>query len=134
MTARDSGSTDFARVALLYDSLAQIAPSPVIELNRAVAVAMSQGPEAGLALIEQLDRARSLEGYYLLPAAKADLLRRLGRKTEASFEYQRARDLAPTEAERRYLGKRLAETSPGSSPPAAPSQNKHRPPATKERQ
>lgn len=111
MTAEDSGSTDFARVATLYESLARIAPSPVVELNRAVAVAMSQGPEAGLALIEQLDRTRSLDGYYLLPAAKADLLRRLGRKAEASREYQRARELAPTEVEQRYLSKRLVETS-----------------------
>ncbi|MFH5879080.1 RNA polymerase sigma factor [Arthrobacter sp. NA-172] len=119
MTARTSSSTDFARVAMLYDSLAHIAPSPVVELNRAVAVAMSQGPEAGLALIYQLDRTRSLEGYYLLPAAKADLLRRLGRKTEARNAYQRALELAPSEAERRYLGKRLAETSPGLSSESA---------------
>jgi RNA polymerase sigma-70 factor (ECF subfamily) len=112
MTARTPGSTDFGRVALLYESLAQIAPSPVVELNRAVAVAMSQGPEAGLALIEHLDRSRSLDGYYLLPAAKADLLRRLGRRSEARDEYQRARELAPSEAERRYLGRRLAETGP----------------------
>lgn len=113
MTARDPGSTDFARIAALYDALAQIAPSPVVELNRAVAVAMSQGPEAGLALIDQLDRTQLLDGYYLLPAAKADLLRRLGRQAEARCEYQRARDLAPSEAERRYLGKRLAETGRG---------------------
>lgn len=126
MTAVDSGSTDFARVAVLYGALAQIAPSPVVELNRAVAVAMSQGPEAGLALIEELERTRTLEGYYLLPAAKADLLRRLGRKTEASCEYQRARDLAPTEVEQRYLSKRLAETSPASSPEA--NRNKTTPP------
>ncbi|MGO4584443.1 RNA polymerase sigma factor [Arthrobacter sp. 2RAF6] len=123
MTASNSGSTDFARVALLYDSLAQIAPSPVVELNRAVAVAMSQGPAAGLALIEQLDRSRSLEGYYLLPAAKADLLRRLGRRTEAWDEYQKARELAPSEAERRYLGKRLAETGPGYSSVSEAKQN-----------
>ncbi|WP_051422922.1 RNA polymerase sigma factor [Arthrobacter sp. MA-N2] len=110
MTARTSNTTDFARVAALYDTLARISPSPVIELNRAVAVAMSQGPEAGLALIEQLEQTRTLEGYYLLPAAKADLLRRLGRKTEASHEYRRARELAPSEVERRYLSKRLAET------------------------
>jgi RNA polymerase sigma-70 factor (ECF subfamily) len=120
MIAPDSGSTDFARVAELYDRLVQIAPSPVIELNRAVAVAMSQGPEAGLDLIDELDRTRSLDGYYLLPAAKADLLRRLGRKSEASFEYQRASDLAPSEAERRYLSKRLAETSAGSPSPPDP--------------
>lgn len=118
MSAPDSGSTDFARVALLYDALARIAPSPVVELNRAVAVAMSHGPEAGLALIDQLDRTRSLDGYYLLPAAKADLLRRLGRKTEASCEYQRARDLAPSEAERRYLTKRLTEINAGA--PSSP--------------
>ncbi|NUU30989.1 sigma-70 family RNA polymerase sigma factor [Arthrobacter sp. C9C5] len=110
MTAPDFGSTDFARVALLYDRLAQLAPSPVVELNRAVAVAMSQGPEAGLALMEQLDRTRSLERYYLLPAAKADLLRRLGRMHEAGRDYLRARALAPSEVERRYLSKRLAET------------------------
>ncbi|MEC5181968.1 RNA polymerase sigma factor [Arthrobacter sp. CG_A4] len=114
MIAPDSGSTDFAKVALLYDHLGQIAPSPVIELNRAVAVAMSQGPEAGLALIDRLERKRSLDGYYLLPATKADLLRRLGRKTEANREYQRALNLAPTQVEQRYLAKRLAETSPAS--------------------
>lgn len=112
MTARDFGSTDFGRVAMLYDRLARLAPSPVLELNRAVAVAMSQGPDAGLALIDRLEDARSLEGYYLLPAAKADLLRRLGRMPEASQEYRRARELAPSEAERRYLSKRLAETRP----------------------
>lgn len=110
MTAREFGSTDFSRLALLYDRLARLAPSPVVELNRAVAVAMSRGPDAGLALIDELERTRSLEGYYLLPAAKADLLRRLGRMPEAGREYRRARELAPSEAERRYLSKRLAET------------------------
>jgi RNA polymerase sigma-70 factor (ECF subfamily) len=115
MVARDFAETDFARIASLYGALAQVAPSPVVDLNRAVAVAMSQGPQAGLALIERLDRTRSLEGYYLLPAAKADLLRRLGRRADAGREYQRARDLAPSEAERRYLAKRLAETVPGRS-------------------
>lgn len=134
MRARDAGSTDFARVALLYDALARIAPSPVVELNRAVAVAMSQGPGAGLALIDRLDQARSLEGYYLLPAAKADLLRRLGRKTEAGREYQRAFDLAPSEAERRYLAKRLAETSPESPSVPDPSPTRSPAPAAKEHQ
>ncbi|MFE5838812.1 RNA polymerase sigma factor [Arthrobacter sp. NPDC056493] len=132
MTAGSPDSTDFARIAMLYDALAHIAPSPVVELNRAVAVAMSQGPEAGLALIEQLDRTRSLEGYYLLPAARADLLRRLGRKAEAGLAYRRARDLAPTEAERRYLDKRLAETSPAC--PSESSLNTHSAPAGKEQQ
>ena len=124
MVAPDADSTDFAKVAALYDHLGQIAPSPVIELNRAVAVAMSQGPEAGLALIDGLERARSLDGYYLLPAAKADLLRRLGRKTEAHREYRRARELAPSEVERRYLSKRLAETAPGPSSASESNQNK----------
>lgn len=109
VVARDAGSTDFARVAVLYESLALIAPSPVVELNRAVAVAMSQGAEAGLALVDALDRAGSLDGYYLLSATRADLLRRLGRTTEAARDYRRARDLAPSEVERRYLSRRLAE-------------------------
>jgi RNA polymerase sigma-70 factor (ECF subfamily) len=113
MTAPSSGSTDFTRVALLYGSLAEIAPSPVVELNRAVAVAMSTGPMAGLALIDQLDQAGSLKGYYLLPAARADLLRRLGRSMEASREYRRALELAPSEVERRYLRRRLTEMKPG---------------------
>lgn len=115
MSASDFGGTDFARLAQLYDRLAQLAPSPVVELNRAVAVAMSQGPDAGLELIARLEQARSLEGYYLLPAAKADLLRRLGRLREAGHEYRLARELAPSEAERRYLNKRLAETRPEES-------------------
>jgi RNA polymerase sigma-70 factor (ECF subfamily) len=117
MTAASSGSTNFTRVALLYGSLAEIAPSPVVELNRAVAVAMSAGPLAGLALIDQLDQARSLQGYYLLPAARADLLRRLGRRSEASRDYRRALELAPSEVERRYLRRRLTETNP--KPPCA---------------
>jgi RNA polymerase sigma-70 factor (ECF subfamily) len=133
MSAREFGSTDFAKVASLYDVLARIAPSPVVELNRAVAVAMSQGPEAGLALIAQLDRPRLLDGYYLLPAAKADLLRRLGRTTEARADYQRALDLAPSEAERRYLTKRLAQTSPGSPSSADPGQTESPAPAGKEK-
>lgn len=109
MAARDAASTDFARIAHLYDALAFIAPSPVVDLNRAVAVAMSQGPEAGLELIDRLDETGPLGGYYLFPATKADLLRRLGRKAEAANEYRRARELAPSEAERRYLGRRLDE-------------------------
>ena len=119
MSAPDFGSTDFARVALLYGRLAQAAPSPVVELNRAVAVAMSRGPQAGLGLLDRLEQTRALEGYYLLPAARADLLRRLGRFAEARVEYQRAWGLAPTEVERRYLGRRLAETGPGAPSPGA---------------
>jgi len=107
--AADVTSTDFARVAELYGELARIAPSPVVDLNRAVAVAMSQGPEAGLALVAAIDRSGSLSGYYLLPATKADLLRRMGRRSEAALEYERALELAPSEVEKRYLARRIAE-------------------------
>jgi RNA polymerase sigma-70 factor (ECF subfamily) len=107
--ATDAATTDFARVAELYGELALISPSPVVDLNRAVAVAMSQGPEAGLALIDAIDRSGALSGYYLMPAAKADLLRRMGRRTEAITEYHRALELAPAEVEKRYLGRRITE-------------------------
>ena len=110
LEASDAASTNFARIAELYDALAFIDPSPVVELNRAVAVAMSQGPEAGLRRIDALVTSRGLEDYYLLPATRADLLRRMGRGTEAATEYEKALQLAPSEAEKRYLGKRLAET------------------------
>ena len=78
-------------------------PTPVVALNRAVAVAMADGPDAGLALLDDLD----LPGYHLLPATRADLLRRLGRADEAAVAYRDALALAPTEAERRYLTRRL---------------------------
>jgi RNA polymerase sigma-70 factor (ECF subfamily) len=82
----------------------------VIELNRAVAVAMAEGPEAGLALLERID-AELLAGYYLYPAARADMLRRLDRWPEAASAYRRALDLVSTESERRFLEGRLAQTS-----------------------
>jgi RNA polymerase sigma-70 factor (ECF subfamily) len=90
--------TDWGQIALLYGRLAELSPSPVIELNRAVAVAMAEGPEAGL---ELLDRIVGLEGYYLYHSARADLLRRLGRAAEE--EYERALALAPSEVERDFL-------------------------------
>lgn len=96
---------------MLYQRLWQIDPSPVVALNRAVAVAMADGPEAGLALVEQIETSGALTDYYLLPATRADLLRRLGRVDEARGAYQRALQLAPTDAERRYLERRLAESS-----------------------
>ena len=86
-------------------------PSPVVELNRAVAVAMADGPEAGLALVDALDASGALAGYHLLPATRADLLRRLDRRDEAAAAYREALDLVTTDAERRYLARRLAETS-----------------------
>ena len=86
-------------------------PSPVITLNRAVAVAMAEGPAAGLLIVDELDRSGALSEYDLLPATRAELLRRLGRTEQAQTAYRRALELAPTDAERRYLIRRLAEAS-----------------------
>jgi RNA polymerase sigma-70 factor (ECF subfamily) len=109
--AADAADTDWARIALLYGRLAQLVPSAVVELNRAVAVAMADGPAAGLKLVEALEASGELAGYHLLPATRADLLRRLGRHAEAVAAYREALELAATEAERRYLARRLAETT-----------------------
>ncbi|MGZ4353317.1 MAG: RNA polymerase sigma factor [Gaiellaceae bacterium] len=97
---------DWPQIALLYGRLAALQPSPVVELNRAVAVAMADGPERGLELVERL---RGLDRYYLLHAARADLLRRLDRQDEATAAYRRAAELAPSDPERRFLERRLAE-------------------------
>jgi len=107
---RDGGS-DWARIAELYDDLFAIAPSAVIALNRAVAVSMCEGPEAGLALIDDIAPDGELRGYHLLPAARGDMLRRLGRRSEAAEAYRQAHDLAGTDAERRYLERRLLEAN-----------------------
>jgi len=101
--------TDWRQIAALYGVLAGITPSPVVELNRAVAVAMADGPEAGLALLDVLDRDGALPRYHLLPAARADLLRRQGRNREAAAAYREALALAANEAERRFLVRRLTE-------------------------
>jgi len=98
--------TDWAQIAALYERLASFTPSPVVELNRAVAVAMAEGPQEGLELI---DRIGGLEEYRHLHSARADLLRRLGRGDEAAEEYGRAIELAAQPAERAYLERRLAE-------------------------
>ena len=103
--ARDAADTDWPQIAALYGHLAKLVPSAVVELNRAVAVAMAEGPAAGLPLVEALETA--LPGYYLLPATRADLLRRLGRTGDAATAYREALALAPTESEIRYLRKRL---------------------------
>lgn len=84
-------------------------PSDVVELNRAVAVGMSESPEAGLALVAELEKAGDLAGYHLLPATRADLLRRSGRMAEAAEAYEKALELVENDAERRFLEKRLAE-------------------------
>jgi RNA polymerase sigma-70 factor (ECF subfamily) len=99
--------TDWCEIAALYGRLGEVAPSPVVELNRAVAVAMADGPAAGLALVAPLEA--ELDGYYVLHAARADLLRRLDRRAEAAETYRRALALAPSAAERRFLAGRLAE-------------------------
>jgi RNA polymerase sigma-70 factor (ECF subfamily) len=109
-TASDPDATDWAEIAALYRELARLVPSAVVELNRAVAVAMADGPEAGLRLVEALEASGALHGYHLLPATRADLLRRLERSAEAAAAYQEALELAATDAERRYLIRRLAET------------------------
>ncbi len=102
--------TDWAEVVRLYDQLYALAPSAVVALNRAVAVSLSEGPEAGLVLVERIEADGELGEYHLLPAARGDMLRRLGRPVEAARAYRRAHDLAGTDAERRYLERRLAET------------------------
>jgi len=107
-SARD---TDWRRIAELYDFLLQTRPSPVVRLNRAVAVAMDQGPEAGLRLIAKLKSTGDLESYHLLWATEADLLRRLGRLDEARVAYDRALSLATTEPERRFLLRRIEEVA-----------------------
>jgi RNA polymerase sigma-70 factor, ECF subfamily len=106
-TAPDAASTDWPQIAALYGQLARLAPSPVVELNRAVAVAMADGIKAGLALVDDLAASGRLDGYHLLPATRADLLRRDDRTAEARAAYEEALRLAPTEAERRYLTGRL---------------------------
>jgi RNA polymerase sigma-70 factor (ECF subfamily) len=111
VTAAAAADTDWAQIAGLYEQLARFMPTPVVALNHAVAVGMAFGPEAGLALVSSLESAGQLSGYHLLPATRADLLRRLGRSAEAGMAYREALELAGTEAERRFLARRLAETS-----------------------
>jgi RNA polymerase sigma-70 factor (ECF subfamily) len=108
-TAPDVTSTDWPQIVTLYSDLARVAPSPVVDLNRAVAVAMADGVPAGLALVDELAASGRLDGYHLLPATRADLLRRTGRVAEAAAAYEEAIELAPTETERRYLASRLRE-------------------------
>jgi RNA polymerase sigma-70 factor, ECF subfamily len=109
-TAATAADTDWAQIAALYEQLAWFLPTPVVELNRAVAVGMAQGPAAGLPLVAALEASGKLAGYHLLPATRADLLRRLGRRSEAAAAYRDALGLASTDAERRFLSRRLAET------------------------
>src|SRR5207253_10658605 len=106
--ASSAGATDWAQIVGLYDMLMRADPSPVVELNRAVAVAMRDGPVAGLTLIDAIIARGDLENYHLAHSARADLCRRLGRRAEARSSYERALGLTQQEPERRFLERRLA--------------------------
>ncbi|HUQ98749.1 MAG TPA: RNA polymerase sigma factor [Gemmatimonadaceae bacterium] len=110
--ARAPEDTDWVRISALYSGLALLVPSPVVELNRAVAVSMAFGPEAGLDLVDQLTRERVLEGYHLLPSVRGDLLAKLGRSREARGEFERAAAMTRNEREKALLLRRAAECSP----------------------
>jgi len=104
--------TDWPQIVRLYDLLERLQPSPIVSLNRAVAVAMADGPQPALALIDALAAAGDLDGYHLLHAARADLLRRIGSSLEAAKSYERALALVTNESERRFLERRLREVQP----------------------
>lgn len=110
--ARAAEETDWARIASLYERLAQLTPSPVVELNRAVAVGMAHGPAAGLELADKLVTDPVLEGYHLLPAVRGDLLAKLGRNEEARGEFERAASLTRNARERELLLQRAASSDP----------------------
>jgi RNA polymerase sigma factor (sigma-70 family) len=107
--ATTAAETDWPRIVALYDAVAQVAPSPVVELNRAVAVGMAFGPAAGLELVDALAAEPPLKSYYLLPAVRGDLLRKLGRSKEAGAEFERAASLTENVRERELLQRRAAE-------------------------
>jgi RNA polymerase sigma-70 factor (ECF subfamily) len=108
-TAPTAEETDWADIAGLYGELERLVPSAVVRLNRAVAVGMAQHPDAGLELVAELEQSGELADYHLLPATRADLLRRSGRTAEAAVAYERALELVENDAERRFLERRLAE-------------------------
>ena len=110
--ARTAGETDWPRMAALYDALARVTPSPVVELNRAVAHGMAEGPAAGLALADKLVTAAALKGYHLLPAVRADFLARLGRGGEARAELERAAAMTENRREKELLLARAARQEP----------------------
>jgi RNA polymerase sigma-70 factor (ECF subfamily) len=112
VTAPTAAATDWQRIVALYDVLRWMTPTPVVELNRAAALAMADGPEQALAVVDDLAAAGALHGYHLLHATRADLLRRLGRRAEAAVSYRRALALAGNPVEHSYLARRLAELGP----------------------
>jgi RNA polymerase sigma factor (sigma-70 family) len=107
--ARVADDTDWKRIAALYDALAQVAPSPVVELNRGVAVSMAYGPAAGLVIVDALVDEPTLAGYHLLPGVRGDLLAKLGRREEARAEFRRAAELTRNARERELMLRRAAE-------------------------
>jgi len=113
--ARTPAETDWPRIAALYDALAQLTPSPVVELNRAVALAMAFGPAAGLELVDELTSEPSLKTYYLLPSVRGDLLVKLDRFDEARAEFEHAASLTRNASERKLLLERAAACTPASS-------------------
>jgi RNA polymerase sigma-70 factor (ECF subfamily) len=115
--ARTAEDTDWARIATLYEALGRVAPSPVVELNRAVAVAMAYGPDRGLKIVEGLSGERALQGYHLLPSVRGDLLERLGRCDEARAEFERAASLTRNDRERAVLLERAAACGLAASDP-----------------
>jgi RNA polymerase sigma-70 factor (ECF subfamily) len=110
--AAKAEDTDWRQIVRLYDLLERVQPSPIVSLNRAVAVAMVDGPQPALALIDALAAKGELDGYHLLYAARADLLRRIGSKVEAAKSYERALGLVTNDSERRFLERRLREVQP----------------------
>ncbi len=118
--ARVAEDTDWERIVALYDALAQLTPSPVVEINRAVAVGMAHGPEAALELVDAVRSEPALGGYHLLPTVRGDLLEKLGRLDEARVEFQRAASLTQNARERAVLLERMAACSPRNSGSAMP--------------
>ena len=114
--ARTAEETDWGRIAVLYDALASVLPSPIVELNRAVAVSMSRGPEAALPIVDALRDEPVLASYHLLPSVRGDLLAKVGRFDEAAFEFERAATLTQNEPERSLLRERAAACARGVAP------------------
>jgi predicted RNA polymerase sigma factor len=112
--------TDWVRIAALYGALARLAPSPVVELNRAVALSMAFGPAVGLELVDALTAERALREYHLLPSVRGDLLAKLGRFDEARVEFERAASLTRNNRERELLLARASGCTRESAPPQAP--------------
>ncbi|HEY4348124.1 MAG TPA: hypothetical protein VGM80_11090, partial [Gaiellaceae bacterium] len=107
--AASAPETDWRQIAALYLELERRVPTPVVALNRAVAIAMADGPERGLELVDRLVARGALDGYHLLWATRADLLRRLGRSMEARIDYERALEIATSPAERAFLTRRIRD-------------------------